>query len=109
SVFALWRMAYERELRVAEAAFVTRTEEVAELIRQQLVNYELVGGGGTSLFASVERPTPQQWYGYVEGMELSRRFPGMVGLGFAGYLRGSRVGDLQEEWSNAGWGTLNVR
>lgn len=109
SVFALWRMAYERELRVAEAAFVARTEEVAELIRQQLVNYELVGGGGTSLFASVERPTPQQWYGYVEGMELSRRFPGMVGLGFAGYLRGSRVGDLQEEWSNAGWGTLDVR
>lgn len=109
SVFVLWQMAYERELRAANVKFVGSTEEIAERLKQQLVSYELVAGGGASLFASVNRPTPRQWYGYVEGMELTRRFPEMVGLGFAGYVSQSRLDDLQVEWREAGWGQLEVR
>ena len=109
SVFILWQMAYERELRAASVRFVSNTQEIAELLRQQLVNYELVAGGGASLFASVNRPTPRQWYGYADGMELARRFPEMVGLGFAGYVSQSRLDDLQIEWRQAGWGQLEVR
>ena len=109
TVLAIWRQAYERELRLAEAAFVGRTEDVADRLQQQLTSYELVAGGGISLFASVATPTPQQWYGYVEGMELARRFPGIAGLGFAGYLRQERLDELQDQWRQAGWGELEVR
>lgn len=109
TVFALWRVSYDRELKSAEAAFVAGTEDVVERLEQKLVNYELVGGGGISLFASVAAPTPQQWLGYVEGMELERRFPGMAGLGFAGYLRQERLEDLKKEWRQAGWGQLEIR
>src|SRR3546814_12744651 len=42
-------------------------------------------------------------------MELARRFPEMVGLGFAGYVSQSRLDDLQIEWRQAGWGQLEVR
>ncbi len=109
SVFALWQIAYDRELRGANAQFVSGTHEIAELLKQRMVNYELVAGGGASLFASVDRPTPDQWYGYADGMELARRFPEMVGLGFAGYVSQSRLGNLQVEWGEAGWGELEVR
>lgn len=109
SVFALWRIAYDRELRASETAFVAGTGDIAALLQQRMVNYELVAGGGISLFASVARPTPQQWYGYVDGMQLQRRFPSILGLGFAGYLRQSRLDDLQQEWRQAGWGDLSVR
>ncbi|MGV8940020.1 MAG: CHASE domain-containing protein [Lysobacter sp.] len=109
SVFALWRIAYDRELRASELAFIAETQDIANLLEQRMVNFELLAGGGISLFASVARPTPQQWLGYVEGMELARRFPGIAGLGFAGYLRQSRVADLQLEWRQAGWGLLDVR
>jgi PAS domain S-box-containing protein len=109
SVFALWRIAYDRELRASELAFVAETQDVADLLQQRMVNFELLAGGGISLFASVTRPTPQQWLGYVEGMELSRRFPSISGLGFSGYLRQSRVEDLKQEWRQAGWGLLDVR
>lgn len=108
-VFALWRLAYERELRSAEQEFVSRTAEISAVLKQQMVQYELVARGGASLFASVARPTPRQWYGYVSGMDIGNRFEAMVGLGFAGYVRQSRLGDLQLEWRQAGWGLLQVR
>ena len=109
SVFVLWRAAYERELRAANLEFINSTAEIAERLKQRIVEYELVAGGGASLFASVARPTPQQWYGYVEGMDIRHRFPAMVGLGFAGYVRRARLQDLQVEWRDAGWGLLQVR
>lgn len=108
-VFALWRVAYDRELRASQGAFVSGTEDITDLLQQRMVNYELVAGGGISLFASVARPTPQQWYGFVDGMQLQRRFPSILGLGFSGYLRQSRLDDLQQEWRQAGWGDLVVR
>ena len=109
SVFALWRVAYDREMRAANVEFIGSTQELAEQLKQRVVSYELVAGGGAALFASVNRPTPHQWYGYADGMELSRRFPGMVGLGFAGYVSQGRLDDLQVEWRQAGWGLLDVR
>ncbi|MDQ3288545.1 MAG: CHASE domain-containing protein [Pseudomonadota bacterium] len=109
SVLVLWRAAYERELRAANLEFINSTAEVAELLKQKAVQYELVAGGGASLFASVVRPTPTQWAGYVEGMDIRNRFSAMLGLGFAGYVRQARLGDLQVEWREAGWGLLKVR
>ena len=109
SVFALWQVAYDREMRAANVEFIGRTQELADQLQQQVVSYELVAGGGAALFASVNRPTPHQWYGYADGMELSRRFPAMVGLGFAGYVSQGRLENLQVEWRQAGWGLLDVR
>jgi len=109
SVLALWRIAYDRELRAADARFVANTQEITELLKQRMVNYELVAGGGSALFASVDRPTPSQWYGFADGMDVELRFSGMVGLGFAGFVSQARLDDLQMEWNQAGWGLLDVR
>ncbi len=107
-VFAAWHYARDRELRAAEIEFIARTGEVSDLLRQRLVNYELVARGGASLFASVARPTPRHWQAYVDGMNIRRRFPAMVGLGFAGYVPGGRLDDLQLEWRESGYGLLEV-
>lgn len=108
-VIGLWRVAYERELRVAKVEFLGRTTVVAELLRQRVVNYELLTRGGAALFASVKRPTPQQWQVYVDGMGIQRRFPGMVGFGFAGYVSQAKLDALRLEWADAGYGELDVR
>lgn len=108
-VLAAWHYARVRELRAAEIEFIARTGEVGDLLRQRLVNYELVARGGAALFASVARPTPRQWQGYVDGMNIRRRFPAMVGLGFAGYVPGGRLDDLQLEWRESGYGLLEVQ
>jgi len=108
-VLAAWQNARERELSAAHAEFVARSGEIVDRLQQRLVYYELVARGGASLFASVARPTPRQWAGYVEGMNIRQRFPAMIGLGFAGYVGGSRLDDLQIEWRDAGYGRLDIR
>lgn len=108
-VFTAWRVARDREQRSAQAEFIGRTAQVTELLQQRLVNFELVARGGVSLFASVQRPTAAQWRAYVEGMNLQRRFPSTLGLGFTGYVPQRLLVQLQNEWRAAGYGLLTVR
>ncbi|ROU06474.1 PAS domain S-box protein [Lysobacter enzymogenes] len=108
-VFTAWRVARDREQRSAQVEFIGRTAQVTELLQQRLVNYELVARGGVSLFASVQRPTAAQWKAYVEGMNLQRRFPSTLGLGFTGYVPQRLLVQLQNEWRDAGYGLLTVR
>lgn len=108
-VIMSWRSARDREMRSAREQFTSYTTELSELLRLRMAQYELVTRGGVSLFASVARPTPQQWRGYVEGMEIEHRFPAVIGLGFAGYVSSARLGDLQLEWRDSGYGLLNLR
>ncbi|WP_460727968.1 CHASE domain-containing protein [Lysobacter rhizosphaerae] len=108
-VLVAWHYARERELRAAEASFVARTTEMVERLNQRLVYYELVARGGTALFASMARPTPQQWADYVDSLSLRTRFPAAEGLGFVGYVSSNSLDDLQIEWRDSGYGQLNVR
>lgn len=109
-VFSAWNAARDRELRAAEVEFISATAEITELLRQGMTKYELVGRGGVSMFVSVTRPrpSPMQWQAYVDGMDIQRRFPGMVGLGFAEFVPATRLADLQLEWREAGHGLLEV-
>jgi PAS domain S-box-containing protein len=108
-VFMAWKGARERELVTANAEFVNRANEITARLQQPMTNYELVARGGASLFASVARPTAAQWQAYVESMRIQPRFPGMVGLGFAGYLRSAELDDLQLQWRDAGYGLLQIK
>ena len=108
-VFATWHNAREQAVDAAEIEFVDKTDEIVDLIGQRLVHYELVTRGGAALFGSVARPTPQQWRAYVESMNIGQRFPAMVGLGFAGYVHGASLADLQVLWHESGYGLLDIR
>ncbi|MCD9026870.1 CHASE domain-containing protein [Luteimonas sp. BDR2-5] len=79
--------ASERERRLAEASFVADAEQLAEFVRQRLLQYELSLRGGVALHgAAVESQVARQWRGYVEGLDVERRLPGLMGLGFVAYL-----------------------
>lgn len=108
SVILFWRYAYEREMRAAEAEFVAETQEIAALLQQRMINYELALGGSAALFASV-RPTPQQWQSYVDGLDIGQRFPAILGLGFAPYVTQAGLRQLQIDSHDAGYGLLRVQ
>lgn len=109
AVLVTWHYARERELRAAETRFGAQAAEIADRLYQRLVYFELVSRGGTALFASMERPSPQQWSDYVAGTNISQRFPAVAGLGFVGYVSNNRLDDLQIEWRESGYGQLSVR
>ncbi|GAB3093469.1 CHASE domain-containing protein [Lysobacter terrae] len=107
-VTVTWHYARERELRAAQGRFEAHTAEMIDRLRQRLVYYELVGRGATALFASMKRPTPQQWADYADSMNLRARFPEVQGLGYVGYVSSNALDDLQLEWRAAGYGQLNI-
>lgn len=103
------RYAGERERDLAQAEFAAEASQAAALLRQKLLVYELTTRGGVSLFATVERPTPVQWRNYVDGLDLSRRFPSMMGLGYAPYLGRGQLQALQLEMRDTGHGLFELR
>jgi signal transduction histidine kinase len=107
-VLLAWRAARDRELRSAQDEFTASCTEVTELLSQRLVNYELTIRGGVALFATVARPSPQQWRAFVDGLELPQRFPALTGLGFAVYTSSHGLEQLQVESRAAGYGLLTV-
>lgn len=108
-VFLYWRGAQQSELRAAYAEFVSETEGITKLLRQRLLNYELVIRGGVSLFASVERPSAAQWKDYVDGLDIDKHFPALAGLGFVPYLDQGELRALQQAMHEAGEGPLVIR
>ena len=108
-VLLYWRGAHEREMNAARNDFLAQTEQVTTLLGQRLGYYELMARGGVSLFASVDRPTGQQWQDYVDGLGLANRFPAMVGLGFAAYVSSGQLVDLQRSMRDSGQGLFEVR
>jgi signal transduction histidine kinase len=92
-----WRAARERELRAADAEFIVSAQQAVELMQRQLVNYDLTIRGGVALFGTVARPSPAQWRAFTEGLQLTARFPAIVGLGFAPYVSSVGLEGLQLE------------
>lgn len=103
------QFAGEREKALAETRLLAEAAQVAALLRQKLLVYELSTRGGVSLFATVDRPTPRQWRNYVDGLDLQQRFPGMMGLGFAPYLTPAQLAELQLELRDRGQGLFRLR
>lgn len=108
-VFLYARSARERDARIADAEHVAQAERIATQLQERLLRYELAIRGGVSLFASVSRPTERQWQGYVDGLNLRRQFPGLMGLGYAPYLRSDGLQQLQLEIRDAGAGLFVVQ
>lgn len=82
-VLLYWSNARQRGLRVAEADFHASNAQALEMLRQRMINYELLASGGASLQASLQRPSRQQWHNYVTGLDLESRFPELRAFGYA--------------------------
>jgi PAS domain S-box-containing protein len=101
--------ASEREQRLAEGSFVAEAERLADAVRQRLLQYELSIRGGVALHsAAADMPTTRQWRGYVEGLDIARQLPGMVGLGYVAYVDPRGLAELQLRRRAQGEGLFSV-
>ena len=107
-VYLYWRGAHAREMTAAQAEFASRADEASSLVVQRLNNYELLARGGVSLFASVARPSRQQWRNYVDGLNLRQRYPDALGLGFAFEATPLQLSETQRMLRESGEGMLSV-
>ena len=104
-----WDHARQRELKLAAEQFRGIAGQQASLVQLQLNSVEVTLRGGASLFAALDRPTPEQWRGYVDALRLQATFPSLIGVGYASSLDEQGLVRLQEAWRADGRGLFELR
>ena len=104
-----WDHARQRELKLAAEQFRGIAGQQASLVQLQLNSVEMTLRGGASLFAALDRPTPEQWRGYVDALRLQATFPSLIGVGYASSLDEQGLLRLQEAWRADGRGLFELR
>lgn len=104
-----WDHARQRELKLAAERFRGIAGQQASLVQLHLNSVEMTLRGGASLFAALDRPTPEQWRGYVDALRLQATFPSLVGVGYAASLDEYGLVRLQESWRDQGRGLFELR
>lgn len=94
---ALWREAHRAVTLSRNAAALKEADAVGLLLRGHLSAYELILHGSAALRASVGQVDRAQWSTYVRALDISRRYPGIVGVGLALYFDQSRLIRMQEQ------------
>ena len=109
AVFLYAQSRHARELRAARDAFEGQASEIAERVRQRLLNYDLIMRGGVSLFATVDWPSSDQWRDYCRSLGIDEQFPSIVGLGYAPYLTSAGLPEFQRQFRDRGGGLFALR
>ena len=104
-----WDHARQRELKLAAEQFRGIAGQQASLVQLQLNSVEMTLRGGASLFAALDRPTSEQWRGYVDALRLQATFPSLIGVGYASSLDEQGLVRLQESWRADGRGLFELR
>jgi len=108
AVFYYAHSRQERELRANQEAFEGYATEIAERMRQRMVDYDLILRGGVSLVASVDWPTAEQWRDYYNSLRIDEQFPSIVGLGFAPYVPSGQLPEFQLRLRDRGEGLFVI-
>lgn len=77
----------QKENRAASQQFEFLAEEATEAIGQRMITYEQVLLGAAGLFDANGKVSLEQWRAYNDRLQLSARYPGIQGVGFAKAVR----------------------
>ncbi|HEX7983689.1 MAG TPA: CHASE domain-containing protein, partial [Duganella sp.] len=83
----VWHLVALGTERRARERFDTDGEDIAQRIAQRMSLYESGLRGAQALFRAEQEPSRAQWRDFAAGMELTRNFPGVMGLGYAAFLQ----------------------
>lgn len=104
-----WWLLREREQQLAAQDYEAQMQATIQKVREQLTAYEVLLRSGSAMFGTVDTPTPQLWRRYAQGLDLTRRFPALTGLGFAPLVDSGGLQALQLEQHHQGRTLFSIR
>lgn len=87
--------AWRADRETGRVRFDAIAEKVITSIEENMDAYEQVLHGGVALFDAVGNVSRKQWTAYVNGLQLSKSYPGIQGVGFAAVYDPKSVDDLE--------------
>lgn len=92
-----WRISAEATAAAQRQRFEHQAEQIAAAIAQRLRGYFDLLGGAQGLFAASERVDADEWRRYWDRTDLSTRYPGIAGVGFAPRVAARSRSDFEGE------------
>ncbi|MDX1800132.1 MAG: CHASE domain-containing protein [Marinobacter sp.] len=83
----LWDLAENTTQREAQRRLQVLATSIRDQIEGRMQDYEQVLRGGAGLFNASDGVSREQWRRYVAELDLSQRYPGIQGVGYARYLK----------------------
>ncbi|MDP1862335.1 MAG: EAL domain-containing protein [Thiobacillus sp.] len=91
--YLLWRDAQSSALRTLKTEFGFHTLEVAERIRQRMLDHDQVLHSARALFTASVRVERNEFREYYGGLNLAMRYPGIQALAFISLVPDARKSD----------------
>ncbi len=82
------------EQEVANRKFDARTAAVADFIGERFFDYEQLLRSGAALFNASDDVSRADWNRFVSSLQVTQRYPGTQGIGYARWLRADQIRDL---------------
>ncbi|SFV14360.1 CHASE domain-containing protein [Pseudoduganella namucuonensis] len=87
--------------------FGNAAEAVREKLAARITSYETLLRSGAALFDASSEVDRDEWRRFVDALDLRRNYPGVLGLGYARYVRSPAVIGEQAWWRE--YGQLGLR
>ncbi len=97
----VWRFNIVAVEHEARGHFGHRADQIETAIRNRMRAYEMLLQGGAALFAASREVSREEWHAYVESLNISIQYPGLLGMGYARHIpasqREAHVREVQAE------------
>ncbi|WP_396586227.1 CHASE domain-containing protein [Bermanella sp. R86510] len=74
---------YQQDQKSAQTQFEIYAKQILKSVDKRLQDHELILLGATALMKVEENVSRQQWHEYVRALLLTKRYPGIQGVGYA--------------------------
>lgn len=100
TTLATWRWTDMFVMQRAEAHFQQRVETIKTAIENRFRDYEHVLLAGRGLFRASTKVDPIEWKSFTDSLEISRYYPGILGVGYIAYVPDPKMGSFLKEIKN---------
>ena len=104
----VWHLVAVGTERRARERFDAEAEEISQRIVQRMNLYESGLRGAQALFNAQPEPTRAQWRDFAAGLDLANNFPGVMGLGYAVFLRHDQRAGLERQVRQEGYPEFRI-
>ena len=104
----VWHLVAVDTERRARERFDAEADDIVQRITQRMNLYESGLRGAQALFKAEDEPTRTQWRDFTAGLDLAHNFPGVMGLGYAPYVRRDQRAPLEARVRAEGFADFRV-
>lgn len=109
AILYIWSGLKEKIATESHELFVRDAQKASDAVLQRMLHYESALVGGRALFAGGGEISREKWHDYVKSLQLSKKLPGIQGMGYSIILTPEQLAPFEQQTRNQGFPDFQVR